>query len=66
MGFCTCQCCGDITDDPEKWQAALDVLVDNSVNLMQSIGKLIEEAQVAAVKSKTKSSGRGDELLAGA
>ena len=40
--------------DPEKWQGAVDVLVGNSVNLMHSIGELIEDAQVAAVKSRTR------------
>ena len=40
--------------DPEKWQGAVDVLVGNSVNLMHSIGDLIKDAQVAAVKSRTR------------
>ena len=30
------------------------MLMANSVNLMHSIGELIEEAQVAAVKSRTR------------
>ena len=43
--------------DPEKWQAAVDVLVVNSVNLMDSIEELIKDAQVATVKSRTTDGG---------
>ena len=45
--------------DPEKWQGAIDVLVGNSASLVNSIGELIEDAQVAAVKSKARTRGCG-------
>ena len=46
--------------DPEMWQEVVDVLVGNSVNLMHSIGELIKDAQVAAVKSRTRRNRDGE------
>lgn len=43
--------------DLDLWQGAVDVLVSNSVNLMDSISKLVNDAQAAAVKDRVRNRG---------